>query len=85
MTPQPPIRPETPAARTLRIHGDIPPEVWNRVGTRLLPKLRSGRDLKVSVTFNLTADGRGADALLADLRQILDDLQLAERIRIDVE
>ena len=82
---EPPVRPEPPATKSLRIHGDIPPEVWNRVGTRLLPKLRSGRRLKVGVTFNLTADGPGTDALLADLRQILDDLQLAERIRIDVE
>ena len=31
------------------------------------------------------ADGPATDALLADLRQVLDDLQLAERIRIDVE
>ncbi len=44
-----------------------------------------GRDLKVGVTFNLTADGTGTDGLLADLRQILDELQLAERVRIDVE
>ena len=55
------------------------------MGTRLLPKLRSGGDLKVSVTFELTADGAGTDPLLADLRQILDDLQLGERVRIDVE
>ena len=84
-TPQPPVSPEPPAARTLRIHGDIPPEVWNRVGTRLLPKLRAGHDLKVGVALELTADGPATDALLADVRQILDDLQLAERIRIDVE
>ena len=31
------------------------------------------------------ADGAGADPLLADLRQILDDLQLGDRVRIDVE
>ena len=83
--PEPPPPPEPQTRKTLRIHGGIPPEVWNRVGTRLLPKLRSGRDLKVGVTFELTADGPGSDALLADLRQILDDLQLAERIRIDIE
>ena len=83
--PQPPPPPEPQARKSLRIHGHLPPEVWNRVGTRLLPKLRSGRDLKVGVTFELTADGPGTDALLADLRQILDDLQLGDRVRIDVD
>ena len=83
--PQPPMPPEPSARRSLRIHGDIPPEIWNRLGTRLLPKLRSGHDLKVAVTFEVTADGAGTDPLLADLRQILDDLQLGERVRIDVE
>ena len=83
--PEPPTPPEPPVRKTLRVHGDIPPEVWNRVGTRLLPKLRSGGDLKVGVTFELTADSPGADSLLADLRQILDDLQLTERVQMDVE
>ncbi|MXW36130.1 MAG: AAA family ATPase, partial [Chloroflexi bacterium] len=73
--PQPPEPPAPSAQKSFRIHGDIPPEIWNRLGTRLLPKLRSGQDLKVGVTFELTADGAGADPLLADLRQILDDLQ----------
>ena len=83
--PQPPTPPEPQARKTLRIHGDIPPEVWNRVGTRLLTKLRTGGELKVGVTFELTADSPAAEALLADLRQILDDLQLTERVQIDVE
>ena len=83
--PQPPLPPEPSAVKALRIHGDIPPEIWNRLGTRLLPKLRSGHDLKVGVTFDLTADGTGTDALLADLRQILEDLQLGECVRIDVD
>ena len=43
--PQPPVppepaRPDPPSAKVLRVHGDIPAEVWNRLGTRLLPKLR---------------------------------------------
>ena len=83
--PQPPLLPEPSARKSLRIHGDIPPEIWNRLGTRLLPKLRSGHDLKVGVTFELTADGAGADPLLEDLRQILEDLQLGERVRVDVD
>ena len=43
--------------------GTSRPEVWNRLGTRLLPKLRSGRDLRVGVVFELTADGPGTDPL----------------------
>ena len=83
--PQPPEPPAPSERKSFRIHGDIPPEIWNRLGTKLLPKLRSGHDLKVGVTFELTADGAGADPLLVELGQILDDLQLVDRIRVDVE
>lgn len=71
----------------LRVHGDIPVEVWNRLGTRLLPKLRGGggQNLKVGVSFELTTNGADADAMAADLRQILDDLTLGDRVRIDVD
>ncbi len=84
-----PELPEQPAprTRTLRVHGDIPAESWNRVGTRLIPKLRagSGGDLTIGVTCELSTSGPGADALLTELRQILEDLRLAERVRIDTE
>ena len=70
--------------RTIRVQGDVPPEVWNRLGTKLLPKLRSGRDLTIGVTFEVTVDGPGAGALADDLRQILDDLHVADRVRIDI-
>src|SRR5207245_1886238 len=36
----------------------VPPEVWNRLGTKILPKLRSGSDLKI-----------GLDSYLEDYRQ----------------
>ncbi len=83
-----PPAPSGPAAdRTIRVHGKIPAETWNRVGTRLLPKLRgnSVRDLQVTVSFELTAGGPGTDALLAELHQILDDLRLGESLGIDAE
>lgn len=71
----------------LRLHGDIPAEVWNRLGTRLLPKLRGGggQDLKVGVSFELTTNGADADGMVADLRQILEDLTLGDSVRIDVD
>ena len=85
--PQRPAPSEPSADRTIRVHGKIQAETWNRVGTRLLPKLRggSGRDLQVAVSFELTAGGPGTDALLADLRQVVDDLQLGDSLKIDAE
>src|SRR3990172_12122994 len=32
--------------KTLRLVGTVPPEVWNRLGTKILPKLRTGSDLR---------------------------------------
>lgn len=68
--------------RTIRLVGAVPPEVWNRLGTKVLPKLRSGSDLKVGVDFSVTVNRDVAGSLTADLRQILDDLGLADKVQI---
>jgi hypothetical protein len=69
--------------RTFRISGDVPPEVWNRLGTKVLPKLRSGSDLKIGVEFSVTVEAQLARSLQADLKQILDDLGLSDRVRVE--
>jgi hypothetical protein len=71
------------ATRTLRIAGDLPPEVWNRLGTRILPKLRSGANLKIGVEFSVTVESGTSRSFEADLKQILDDLGLTGRVRIN--
>ena len=73
--------------RRSHIYGKIPAETWNRVGTRLLPKLRgnSGCELQVTVSFELTAGGPGTDALTAGPRRIVDDPRPGEALRIDAE
>jgi len=43
------VRDATDARHSLA--GPIPSEVWNRLGMKILPKLRSGSDLKVDVDF----------------------------------
>lgn len=68
--------------RTIRLVGAVPPEVWNRLGTKVLPKLRSGSDLKVRVDFSVTVNRDVAASLTSDLRQILDDLGLADKVQI---
>ncbi len=68
---------------TLRIFGAIPPEIWNRLGTKLLPKLRSGRELKIGVEFSVTVDAGVAASSERDLRQALDDLGISGQVRIE--
>jgi hypothetical protein len=82
--PEPGPEPEpSPAKRTFRITGDVPPEIWNRLGTKILPKLRSGSELKIGIDFSVTVDGLLEKNFEADLKQILEDLGLTGRIQID--
>ncbi len=69
---------------TLRLAGTVPPEVWNRLGTRLLPKLRSGDDLSVGIELSVSVDSQFAQNLGMELKQILDDLNLGDRVRVEI-
>jgi Protein of unknown function (DUF499) len=71
------------AKRIFRISGDVPPEIWNRLGTRVLPKLRSGSDLKIGIDFSVSVDGQLAQSFKNDLLQILEDLGLIGRVQIE--
>jgi len=70
------------AIRKFKICGDVPPEVWNRLGTKVLPKLRSGSELKIGIEFSVTVPTEVAQSFQADLTQILDELGLAGRVRV---
>jgi hypothetical protein len=82
--PEPESEP-TPGARTrtFRISGDVPPEIWNRLGTKVLPKLRSGSDIKIGIEFSVTVKIGVAQSFQADLKQILDDLGLVDHVRVE--
>ena len=71
-----------PGSETLvvRIKGTIPPELWNRLGTRVLPKLRAGKDLNVGVEISVTIDAGTAASVMTDLNQILKGLGVAESV-----
>jgi hypothetical protein len=68
--------------RTLRLVGTVPPEIWNRLGTKIIPKLKSGSDLKIGVDFSVTVNAESARSVESDLRQILEDLGLKGKINI---
>jgi len=87
-TPEPEPQPEpepTPGARTktYRIVGQVTPEVWNRLGTKILPKLRAGTDLQVGIDFSVTVVNDVAKTFESDIRQILDDLGLTGKVRLE--
>jgi len=77
-TPEPGVQ-----RRTIHLSGNVPPEVWNRLGTKLLPKLRSGSDLEVGVAFSVSVSSNVADSVIQELRQILDDLNLKTSIQVE--
>ena len=68
---------------TLRVVGTVPPELWNRLGTKVIPKLRSGDDLTVGIEFSVKVGAAFAKNMESDLQQILHDLGLASSVRIE--
>jgi len=78
-----PVAPTDVTTTTLRLVGTVPPEVWNRLGTKILPKLRSGSDLKVGVDFSVTVSSANAGILAAELRQALRELGLEDAVRVE--
>lgn len=64
----------------LRISGTIPPELWNRLGTKLIPKLRGGDKLKIGADITVEVAEPMAESLQADVRQVLSDLNLTGQV-----
>ena len=82
--PQPgPEPPSLDQRTTLRLSGTVPPEVWNRLGTKLLPKLRSGDDVTAGIEFSVSLSSDLARNMETELQQILQDLGLGDRVRIE--
>ena len=49
----------------------------------VLPKLRSGSELKIGIEFSVTVETGVAQSFQTDLKQILDDLGLTGRVRVE--
>ena len=79
------LDPDHPGASraTLRITGTIPPETWNRFGNRVLPRLRAGDDLQVSVELEVTADAALAGTIEAEVKRAVDELMLNDRLQVE--
>lgn len=67
----------------IRLSGTIPPEIWNRFGTKVLSKLRSGENLSVGFDLSVSIEFELVKTMETDLHQILGDLELGDKVRIE--
>jgi hypothetical protein len=69
---------------TLRLVGDVPPESWNRVGMKILTKLRSGDGLRVGVELSVSIDVSVAGHTQKEILLALQELGLDKRVRVEI-
>ena len=85
-TPEPepytPILIQPDQKASLSLAGTLPRESWNRVGTRLLPKLQGSEDISVKVELSASVGAEQAQNMAAELRQALEDLGLNWQVNI---
>jgi hypothetical protein len=72
-----------PTARTLRVAGSVPSESWNRLGTKLIPKLKQGKDLRLDIVLSATFETEAARNVETELRQSVQDLGLQGQVRVE--
>ncbi len=77
---------QAPADQLVRLwlRGRIPPEQWNKLGTKLLPRLRAaGQELSLGLDASLDVRSQDLRHVEAELRQVLRDLGLEGLVRIE--
>ena len=56
---------------------------WNRLGTRLLPKMRGAGTVTATIRLEIKLDESKAPALSTELRQIVDENGLSATLRVE--
>lgn len=75
--PNPPVRePESRGTVRVRLAGELPPELWNKLGLRMIPKLKGGSNVRLNVEAEADFDGTTAGSVTSDLRGTLAELGL---------
>ena len=73
---------DTDGTTSLRLVGSVPPEAWNRIGFKILTKMKSGIDLRAGIDLSVTVDRGRAAEMLRELRLAVNDLGLKDRLRV---
>ena len=82
--PEPAPEPTPDVSKTtIRLVGTIPPEVWNRFGNKILPRLRSENDLTVGIDLSASVPSQFAQNMEDELQQVFAELGLSDWIRVE--
>jgi hypothetical protein len=73
---------DAPRARNIVLSGAIPPELWNKVGIRLIPKLRSNAQPTLGINFVVEVESGQATNMVREIEQALVDLALQEKVTV---
>ena len=65
---------------TVRVNGDIPSNVWNVIGTRVLSQFRRHGEVKTGIDLSVSINAADAQKLATDLRRSLEDLGIDGQI-----
>jgi hypothetical protein len=85
-TQAPPRPSQTAAEETVRlcVRSRIPPELWNKLGTKLIPKLRAAsRELSLDLTASFTIPSADLRNVEAEVRQVSRDLGIEGSVQIE--
>lgn len=67
----------------IRIRGNMPVEQWNRLGTRVIPRLRAIGTVTASICLACDAETSVTPAALFELEQALRDLRLSDQLKLE--
>lgn len=82
LAPVPPPPPVVCQPGELRVFGEVPSEQWNRLGTKLLPKLKAAGTPQITIDVRVSVPG-GSGGLATEVQQILQDLGLSGSLAIE--
>ncbi|MBI1896513.1 MAG: AAA family ATPase, partial [Acidobacteria bacterium] len=75
--------PATPTKTVLRVRGLVPPELWNRFGSKIIPKLRSAEQLQARVELTVEVETSALASLEMEILQVLADLDLGGKVVVE--
>ncbi len=72
----------TEGKRTVVVSGTVPAELWNRIGSRLIPKIRSVADHRLTIECVAEMDATQAAQFVRELEQAIADLNLTGKLTV---